>query len=197
MQSSNEIASERRIEVEKFANSIASSVNAANHSRDALRSIENALRDLASRDHLYPEAHFPRQSDAPGALYELWVNEAGTAALYFNVIWDDIVSPPHRHGTWAVIAGMMGAEPNQTYRLNPETDAPVALERIDVVPGVVVSMLPTDVHSIHVHSPFPVKTLHLYGRSLATAGLRELYNTDQKEWQTYPAQVEVLQPVST
>ncbi len=168
----------------------------APQSRAALRTIEAELRKLAARPELFPEAHFPRDGEASGALFELWVNESGTAALYFNVAWTDIVSPPHRHGTWAVIAGIEGIEPNQTYTEASGSGAPVALGRIDVGPGVSVSMLPDDVHSIHVHGPFPVRNLHFYGRSLASAGTRELYDTDKGMWQTYPAQVDVRQPAA-
>jgi predicted metal-dependent enzyme (double-stranded beta helix superfamily) len=188
------IANARSAELRTFSEAVDPFVGTADTSRDSLRSIEAAMKVLAAHTELFPEEHFQRPGNEPGALFELWVNEAGTAALYYNVIWDDIDSPAHRHGTWAAIAGLESVEPNQTYRLDPETDAPIPAERIEVTPGIAVSMLPTDVHSIHVHGPFPVRTLHFYGRSLATAGLRELYDPDLKKWETYPAQVTVLQP---
>jgi predicted metal-dependent enzyme (double-stranded beta helix superfamily) len=77
-------------------------------------------------------------------------------------------TPPHDHGTWAVIAGLDGWETNHRWKRIDDGLIPGYAdvrrdrsERIDA--GTIISMPPATIHSLHNDSGGKSVTLHIYG----------------------------------
>lgn len=80
-------------------------------------------------------------------------------------------TPPHDHGTWAVVAAVEGPEANTFWRrLDDRTRAGYAeLERIDAKVlsiGDVIAMPEDAIHSVANETKDTTMTLHVYGRNL-------------------------------
>ena len=105
-------------------------------------------------------------------------NAAGIHALHeepdhslaiFVVTWmpgDE--TPPHDHGTWAVIAGLDGHETNHWWKRFDDGSKPgyadvrrTGAERIDA--AGIVAMAGDAIHSLHNDSGAVSTTLHIYG----------------------------------
>jgi predicted metal-dependent enzyme (double-stranded beta helix superfamily) len=108
-------------------------------------------------------------------------NSAGTYALHeepdhtlavFVVTWmpgDE--TPPHDHGTWAVIAGLEGWETNHRWKRVDDGLVPGYAdvrrdrsERVDA--GTIVWLPPETIHSVHNDSGGKSVTLHIYGMNV-------------------------------
>ncbi len=108
-------------------------------------------------------------------------NAAGIYALHeepdhslaiFVVTWlpgDE--TPPHDHGTWAVIAGLDGHETNHWWKRLDDGTTPghadvrrAGSERIDA--ASIIAMTGEAIHSLHNDSGAVSTTLHLYGRNV-------------------------------
>jgi predicted metal-dependent enzyme (double-stranded beta helix superfamily) len=78
-------------------------------------------------------------------------------------------TPPHDHGTWAVVAGMDGEERNVKYdRLDDRSRSDYAEleERCSFTagPGDVICMRPRGVHLVHNETDHVTTSIHTYGR---------------------------------
>ncbi len=78
-------------------------------------------------------------------------------------------TPPHDHGTWAVVAGMDGEERNVKYdRLDDRSRSDYAeLEErcsFSAGPGDVICMRPRGVHLVHNETDHVTTSIHTYGR---------------------------------
>lgn len=80
-------------------------------------------------------------------------------------------TPPHDHGTWAVIAGLDGHETNHWWKRFDDGKTPgyadvrrSGAERIDA--STIVAMAGDAIHSLHNDSGAVSTTLHLYGRNV-------------------------------
>jgi len=74
-------------------------------------------------------------------------------------------SPPHDHGTWAVIAGLEGSETQRLWRRSGGDEVERAGEsRID--PSAVVTLPSDTIHSMHNDSGAVAATLQLYGMNV-------------------------------
>ncbi len=109
-----------------------------------------------------------RSATAGEALvYELAVDPDGGPSLYLVSDGSGVVSPPHEHQTWAIIAGIEGRERNHRYRLQSAKRRTVARrDVIDVGPGQTLVMHALDIHSTEVVGAASSFHLHLYGRRL-------------------------------
>lgn len=160
--------------------------------RRTLDSIRAALVDLASRAELFSRERFPPPPDPKldSNMYQLCFDGSETLALYASVAPAGLVTPPHYHGTWAVIAGVRGIEENQLYRRDP--NGSLAPTRIVLVQkGTAIGMLADDVHSIRiVPTAEPFFSLHLYGLPFERTQ-REYRDTTTGEWCRYAARPNV------
>jgi predicted metal-dependent enzyme (double-stranded beta helix superfamily) len=80
-------------------------------------------------------------------------------------------TPPHDHGTWAVIAGLEGRETNHWWRRTDDGSVPgyAKVERAGarpIDPASIVAMPGDAIHSLHNDSGAASVTLHLYGRNV-------------------------------
>ena len=137
-----------------------------------LDKIGGLLADLARRADLFPQDEFPLGSD--GGIYRLSEDPDHRFALYASAGGPGKKVPPHNHTTWAVIAGVHGAERNVVYdRLdNGARDGFVQLREAPAKEktlknGDFISYLPDDFH--HIETPAGSGTalhLHFYGLGL-------------------------------
>ncbi|MCF8533728.1 MAG: hypothetical protein K9G48_12040 [Reyranella sp.] len=142
-------------------------VSAAN-----LEKIGAVLSTLAGRAELFPQDEFPIGPD--GGIYRLSEDPDHRFALYASAGGPGKKVPPHNHTTWAIIAGVHGAERNVVYdRLDNGARADVVQLREAPAKektlrrGDVICYLPDDFH--HIETPpgsGNALHLHFYGLSL-------------------------------
>ena len=137
-----------------------------------LEKIGGLLASLASRAELFPQEEFPLGAD--GGIYRLSEDPDHRFALYASAGGAGKKVPPHNHTTWAIIAGVHGAERNVVYdRL--DNGAREDLVQLREAPakektlrrGDVICYLPDDFH--HIETPAGSGNalhLHFYGLSL-------------------------------
>jgi len=100
-------------------------------------------------------------------LYELALSPRNGPSLYLVSDGAGVVSPPHCHKTWAVIAGIHGHELNHRYTVNSVGRRTVnRAAEANVGPGQVLVLGEEDIHSTEVHGVGPTYHLHLYGLPL-------------------------------
>jgi len=140
--------------------------------RDNLEKIGGLLASLAARAELFPPEEFPLGAD--GGIYRLAEDPDHRFALYASAGGPGKKVPPHNHTTWAIIAGVHGAERNVVYdRL--DNGAREDLVQLREAPakektlrrGDVIAYLPDDFH--HIETPAGSGNalhLHFYGLSL-------------------------------
>ncbi len=147
-------------------------VNRAN-----LEKIGGLLSSLASRADLFPQEEFPLGAD--GGIYRLAEDPDHRFALYASAGGPGKKVPPHNHTTWAIIAGVHGAERNVVYdRLDNGAredfvqlrEAPAKEKTLRR--GDVICYLAEDFHHIETPPSDPgagsgeALHLHFYGLSL-------------------------------
>jgi predicted metal-dependent enzyme (double-stranded beta helix superfamily) len=104
-------------------------------------------------------------------MYTLHEEDDHTLAV-FVVSWlPGRGTPVHDHGTWAVIAGLHGAERNEMWRRTDDgrREGRVDLARVgarSVAVGDVIVMPTGAIHSVHNDSPHDTVSLHVYGRHI-------------------------------
>lgn len=141
--------------------------------RANLDRIRDALLALAARGDLFPPGEFPpprRGEHKDIAFYRLAQGEDGRRALYLSLALPGKESPPHDHGNWAVLVGLRGVEVNRLYERVTTEAGPTVRQRdeIAVGPGTGLTLMPEDIHSIHVQGTGdePVIQLRYYERGL-------------------------------
>jgi len=144
--------------------------NGVNHA--TLEKIGGLLAALASRAELFPQDEFPLGAD--GGIYRLSEDPDHRFALYASAGGAGKKVPPHNHTTWAIIAGVHGAERNVVYE-RLDNGAQAGVVKLREAPakektlrrGDVICYLPDDFH--HIETPAgsgDALHLHFYGLSL-------------------------------
>lgn len=80
-------------------------------------------------------------------------------------------TPPHDHGTWAVVAGVDGDETNINWRRLDDGSTPgyakiEEFHRVIAKPGQVMPFLPRDIHTVVNETDQVTLSLHVYGRHI-------------------------------
>ena len=135
----------------------------------SLAKIGDRLAALAARAELFPQAEFPLGAD--GGIYRLSEDPDHRFALYASAGGAGKKVPPHNHTTWAIIAGVHGAERNVVYdRLdNRAREGFVQLrenaqKEKTLRTGDYIAYMPDDFH--HIETPAgsgDALHLHFYG----------------------------------
>lgn len=139
--------------------------------RQILKDLTLELEKLGDKKVLFPRSEFPPPDGPTNILYQLSCDPDGQYALYLSSANKGKSTPPHNHATWAVIVGIEGDERNKLYRRlddgtsNENVELEMTGEQM-VREGQPISLMPQDIHSIHVESDEPTLHLHLYGRRL-------------------------------
>src|SRR3977135_2969043 len=121
---------------------------------------------------LLPPDEFPLGAD--GGIYRLSEDPDHRFALYASAGGAGKKVPPHNHTTWAIIAGVHGAERNVVYE-RLDNGAQAGVVKLHEAPakektlrrGDVICYLPDDFH--HIETPAGSRDalhLHFYGLSL-------------------------------
>ena len=139
--------------------------------RASLDRIKAELIALASRNELFPPAHFANVPGRAGTIYHLAEDADGRFALYGSAGVPGKAQPPHNHTTWASIAGVYGDEHNVFYERTDGGETPgegrlQMSHELTIQRGNACAMLPDDFHTIEVTSKSESLHLHLYGRTL-------------------------------
>lgn len=175
-----------------------SGVTAAN-----LDKIGGLLSSLASRADLFPQEEFPLGAD--GGIYRLSEDPDNRFALYASAGGPGKKVPPHNHTTWAIIAGVHGAERNVVYeRLdNGAQENVVQLREAPAKEktlkrGDVITFLPDDFH--HIETPVGSGNalhLHFYGLSLEHLPNRLTVDMKTGAAKRFMAKPKILTPLLT
>lgn len=153
-------------------------------SRRSLSAMREVLYRLAERSELFPRRDFPPPTDGVMNIrYLLSQGDAQQSALYMNSIVPGKRTQPHDHTTWAIVVAVEGEERNRFYRRVDGGERPgqATLElshEVVVAPGVGVTMMPDDIHSIAVEGSEPTLHLHMYGRAIETLTERLGYDLE-------------------
>ncbi len=173
--------------------------NGVNHA--TLEKIGGLLSSLASRAELFPQDEFPLGAD--GGIYRLSEDPDHRFALYASAGGSAKKVPPHNHTTWAIIAGVHGAERNVVYeRLdNGAQDGVVKLREAPAREktlrrGDFICYLPDDFH--HIETPpgeGDALHLHFYGLSLEHLPDRVSVDMATAAAKRYMAKAKILTPL--
>ena len=161
---------------------------------NGLLAIEAELRQLAAHGEWFTEEEFPAPeitSSDTSFVYRLSEDSQGHRfALYVQSARAPTDTPAHNHDTWAVITGIQGDELNRFYQ---RTDNGVKVIGSKVVrQGSGVTLLPDDLHSIHIDDENAVVNFHMYGRGLEYLTDREYYDEISSEWKVFPAHDNII-----
>ena len=180
-------------------------IEKAGVSRANLEKIGGLLASLASRAELFPQEEFPLGAD--GGIYRLAEDPDHRFALYASAGGPGKKVPPHNHTTWAIIAGVHGAERNVVYdRL--DNGAREDLVQLREAPakektlrcGDVICYLPEDFH--HIETPIDPGAgsgdalhLHFYGLSLEHLPNRVSVDLATGNAKRFMAKAKILTPL--
>jgi len=160
----------------------------------ALAKIKDVLLGLAGQRSLFPIGDFPidTATDGNSVIYRLSEDADHRFALYASAALPDKGVPPHNHTTWAVIVGVHGDEHNIFYERTDDgsvdgegTVGVVSEETVTVGNGV--TLMPDDIHSIHVTGEAQTVHLHMYGLALEQLHERVMYNRELGTYTVFPA----------
>ena len=160
---------------------------------DALDAIKGLLVELAGWRELFPLGDFPvNAEDGTGVIYRLAEDPDHRFALYASAGAPGKSVPPHNHTTWAVIVGVHGDEHNVFYEGGDDGSVPGRGEvrpsgEFTVTHGTGVTLMPDDIHSIHVTGDKPTVHLHLYGLALEQLHQRIMFDTAEGTYKVFPA----------
>ena len=128
-----------------------------------------ARRLALARDSWIKPKHYETDPDQGFGVHVLH-EEPDHSLAVFVVAWaPHRGTPPHDHGTWAVVAGIDGDERNVKYnRLDDRSRSDYAeLEErcsFRAGPGEVICMRPRGIHLVHNDTDRVTTSLHTYGR---------------------------------
>ncbi|MDH3712904.1 MAG: cysteine dioxygenase family protein [Gammaproteobacteria bacterium] len=140
--------------------------------RASLNDMRDVLYQLAERKELFPREDFPPPADGTMNIrYTLSTDTSQGPWLYMNSIMPGKRTLPHNHKTWAVVVSVEGDERNRFYDRTDGGSGPggaslVLSREVVVAPGVGVTLMPDDIHSIEVEGEQPTLHLHMYGRAI-------------------------------
>lgn len=183
---------ERQTKIKTTVDAIRSMVNGTTLDKNLLEKIKVELLVLAKEKHLFDFDHFPppdANSDRRSCLYRLSEDEDHQFALYVNVADGTVAAPPHDHTTWAVIVGVAGEEENRFYKKLDK--GPDYVSKTVVMPGVGVTLMPDDLHSIHIEEGAPVLNFHMYGLGLEQLPGRNYWSEKHSEWRVFPPHTDI------
>ena len=169
--------------------------------RETLAAIKVPMIALAASDALFPAEHCPPGDETFGGMYRLSEDGDRRFALYASAEKPGFIAPPHNHTTWAVIAGVRGAEHNVFYARTDDGAEPGVgtLEKTGefaVLAGTAAALMPDDFHTIEITGPEAGLHLHLYGHSLEDVPERIVFaGTSGGPWRVFPPDAGIGAPV--
>ena len=156
-------------------------------SKRALTEIKTQLMQLAAHTDWFTESEFPAPDENSvdnSYVYRLSQDARDNRfALYVQSAKAPTNTPPHNHDTWAVITGIRGDELNRLYRRTEDGVEQIGEHTVRL--GTAVSLLPDELHSIHIDDENAVINFHMYGLALECLTEREYYDRKSNTWKIY------------
>ena len=150
-------------------------------SSEQLADVAELLKNLAMSP-MWLDAPFRAALPGEELVYELAV-APGVPSLYLVSDGVGTSSPPHRHETWALIAGVRGRESNVEFRVIDIAERLVApVKAVTIGPGETLILTRESIHATEVAGSEATFHLHLYG-----CPLHELPNFELRRYRVVPA----------
>jgi predicted metal-dependent enzyme (double-stranded beta helix superfamily) len=181
----NEIAGARKELVSACMNDIRRIISEEGVNRAALARVKDVLLSMTEHKDLFGESEYPAPKPEEFARIYLLSEDPGEVySLYLVSALPPGKSPVHDHNTWAVIAGLDGAEENTIYkRLDDGSVEGKAIVEEDykvvLGDGDGVAFMPEDIHSILNVSDIPTRHFHLYGKGFDQQKGRVAFNLEK------------------
>ena len=140
--------------------------------KEIVRQVGPLVERLARNPEDWLSQEYYRCDRDQGFGVHLLHEEANHDLAIFAVAWlPGRGTPPHDHGTWAVVAGVDGDETNINWKRLDDGTTPgyAELEEVNRViarPGQVMAFLPRDIHAVWNDTDRITLSLHVYGRHL-------------------------------
>src|SRR5262245_59588991 len=99
-----------------FVKELANTLHSHSYPDESLAAMADQLRAFTP-EVLRASVALPPAGAGQEVMYELAEDVQSGLVLYLVSDAPGIVSPPHAHGTWAIIAGVDGVELNKLYRI--------------------------------------------------------------------------------
>ena len=162
--------------------------------KQALEKIKQQLIELAANTDWFTESEFPApdiSSSDSSCVYRLSQDVRDNRfALYVQSARAPTHTPPHNHDTWAVIAGICGDELNRLYKRTESGVEQIGEHTVRL--GTAVSLLPDELHSIHIDDKNAVINFHMYGLALECLTEREYYDKKNDAWKIYRSTTDII-----
>lgn len=186
------VAEDRRAAISNAVNRIRALAGSADITPEVLGDIKKELISLASEKHLFTLMDFPPPEEGSkrrSCLYRLSEDDDHGFALYANAANGNVNAPPHDHTTWAVIVGVLGQEENRFYKRVPTGVEQIGSEMVEA--GTGVTLMPDEIHTIHIKAGEPVLNFHMYGLGLEQLHGRNFWNKNKEIWEVFPAHTDI------
>lgn len=186
------VAEDRRAAISKTVGAIRNLAGSADISPQLLGKFKEELISLAREKHLFTLDDFPppdAESKRRSCLYRLSEDDDHGFALYANAANGNVNAPPHDHTTWAVIVGVLGQEENRFYKRVPTGVEQIGSEMVEK--GTGVTLMPDEIHTIHIEAGEPVLNFHMYGLGLEQLHGRNFWNKTKEIWEVFPAHTDI------
>ena len=162
--------SETQFSIERLVRALRTARAAARDERDMLVRVRSLAERAAAHRHnwLQPEMCVPDAEQGFGVcvLHE----EVDHQLAVFVASWlPNRGTPPHDHGTWAVVAGLEGTERNSFWKRLDDRSRPGYAETVKVGertfgPGDILVLPSGAIHSVWNDGDRVAVSLHIYGR---------------------------------
>jgi len=178
---------QRKEAVQNTVNEIRNIENECGVTKVGLQKILDQLKRLATHEEWFNQREFPPpDADSSQNSYVYRISEDPVNhrfALYVQSALAPTNTPPHNHDTWAVIAGINGNELNRFYRKTPDGVEEIGTSVVKA--GTGVTLLPDDLHSIHIDDENCVINFHMYGLGLEYLTKRQYFDQLANEWKVF------------
>ena len=146
----------------------AAGLGAGHNTAEQIDAAREALRNLAAQPELFPTEQYPFRSELASGFYRLGEDADRRNALYVLVGKARASNAPHRHPSWALIAGVSGNEHNVLFERIDDGSEPGKGKlrkrgEHSIVAGDVLYMPAGDYHTIQVDGDELAVHLHIYG----------------------------------
>lgn len=140
--------------------------------REIIRRASPLAQKAAANSDAWLKDEYFSCNEAQGFGVHLLHEEPSHDLAVFAVAWlPDRGTPPHDHGTWAVVVGIDGDETNINWKRLDDGSVPGRAQieefhRVEAGRGDVMAFLPRDIHTVWNNTGRKTLSLHIYGRHI-------------------------------
>ena len=153
----------------RLAEDLRAIISGTTDPRAILERVRPLVRELALSRVWLEQRHYECHPEQGFGVHLLHEEPDHTLAVFAGAWLPGRGAPPHNHGTWAVMGGVIGAERNTLWTRVDNLTRPGYAElrrREDRVlgPGDVLVLQPNDIHSVMNDTEAITVSLHVYGK---------------------------------